>query len=226
MIDKLREHVEFLFMDAPHSPRAVELKEELIANLIDRYTDLIQQGKQEDEAYSIVIAGIGDVDELIRGLREQEVWNPANIQAQQQKSAILVSIAIGIYIVSFIFPAIFYNFIPSPVGPILSIIFLFSCWAVATAMLIYNAMSKPKYVKIEETIVEDFKEWKTDKVKADSFQKLIQSIIWTATVPIYLIIGVFFNAWHPGWLIFVLAPIVSQILRLIYAYKQMDGKEN
>lgn len=219
MNNKIRDHVEYLFQGAPRSARAVELKEELIANLLDRYTDMIQQGEDEDKAYSVVIAGIGDVDELIRGLREQEIWNPVNIQMQRQKSALLISIAVGIYVISFIFPIIFSN-IGMKMGYIIGAVLMFLCWGAATALLVYNAMSKPKYVKVEETIVEDFKEWNHVKNKETTLYRSIQSIVWTITVPLFLIIGIFFDAWHPGWLIFVLAPVVNMIIRLVFLYKE------
>lgn len=41
MIDRLRAYVEQLFQDAPRGAQAEELQEELLANLIDRYRDLV-----------------------------------------------------------------------------------------------------------------------------------------------------------------------------------------
>lgn len=223
MTNKIREHVEYLFQGAPRTARAVELKEELIANLLDRYADLIQQGNDEEDAYSIVVAGIGDVEELIRGLQEQEVFNPANIQEQRQRSALLISIAVALYIVSFIFPTVFF-FIADHTGKdfpmVFGVILMLLCWAAATGLLVFNSMSKPKYVKMEETIVEDFKEWKQIKRNSETLGKSIQSVVWTLTVPLFLVLGFAFNAWHPGWLVFVLAPAVNQIIKLVFLYRE------
>ena len=68
MYEKLQKRVDDLFKNAPDTKRAEDLKEELMANLIDRYNDLIQGGKTEDEAVKITIEGIGDVNELIRSI--------------------------------------------------------------------------------------------------------------------------------------------------------------
>jgi len=68
MYEKLQKRVDDLFKNAPDTKRAEELKEELMANLIDRYNDLTGSGKSEDEAIDITIEGIGDVNELIRSI--------------------------------------------------------------------------------------------------------------------------------------------------------------
>lgn len=68
MYEKLQKRVDYLFKNAPDTKRAEELKEELMANLIDRYNDLTAGGKSEDEAIEITIEGIGDVNELIRSI--------------------------------------------------------------------------------------------------------------------------------------------------------------
>lgn len=223
MNERIKNHVEELFAGAPRSRRAIELKDELIANLNDRYNDLIAKGQDEGTAYNVVIAGIGDIDELIRGLREQEVFDPVQIQMQRQKSALLVSVSVAIFIMSLIVPITFnylenvqYNPIYQPVAVILMLI----CWAVATMLLVYNAMSKPKYVKLEDTMVEDFKEWKVNTEKQKTMRKSVNSLVWMLTVVVYLMLGLFFNAWHPGWLVFPLAAVVTHIIRMVYALKE------
>ena len=223
MNEKIREYVESIFQDAPQTRRAIELKEELIANLLDRYTDLIAQGKDEEEAYAITIMGIGNVDELIRGLREQDVFNASHMQIQQQKSALLVSGAVALYIVSFIFPLIFSSSLyPFSRGlPLVGVVLMFLCWAGATMLLVYNYTSRPKYKKMDETIVEEFKEWKHGQPRKKVLLNSIQSMLWTLTVILYLCIGFFFNWWHPGWMIFLLAVVVQQVIRLVFSYMEV-----
>lgn len=216
MNDRIRNHVEELFAGAPRSRRAQELKDELIANLTDRYNDMTAQGKDEETAYSATIAGIGDIDELIRGLREQEVFDPVQSQMQRQKSALLISTAVAIYIVSLIFPLIFDWM--GGAGRTIGLVSMIICWAAATMLLIYNVLSKPKYIKIDDTIVEDFKEWKSAKTKKDAMQKSLISLISMVVTVIFFVLGFFFHAWSPGWMVFLLIPIAIQILKLISAY--------
>lgn len=224
MNEKIRNHVDTLFYDAPATRRTTEFKEELISNLLDRYNDLVAQGKNEEEAYAVVIAGIGDVDELIRGLREQNVFDPTLAQLQRQKSALLVSFAVGLYIVSFLFPIIFSSSLlfNSRFFTMLGSVLMFLTWAFATGLLIYNAMSKPKYIKSEDTMVEDFKEWKREKPRRKSLERSIQSMVWSVTVIIYLSLGFFLDVWNPGWMIFLLAAVVTQIVHLVFSYMGAD----
>jgi hypothetical protein len=215
--------MDFVFAGAPRTARAIELKEELIANLTDRYHDLIQQGETEDAAYSIVIAGIGDVEELIHGLREHEMFDPVSVQMQRQKSAVLVAMAVALFIASIIFPLLsegLFRFLPF--NPELGYILMILCWAAGAGLLVYNSMSKPKYVKLEETIVEDFKEWQGNKKKRESFVGLLHGLVWLIAVPIFLILGIFAHAWSWAWLIFVIMPIVNVIINLVYAYHEGD----
>lgn len=45
MKDKLRNFIESLFEDAPKNKQTIELKEEMLQNLIDKYNDLVDSGK-------------------------------------------------------------------------------------------------------------------------------------------------------------------------------------
>lgn len=217
--EKIRLHVESLFISAPKTRRALELKEEFISNLDERYQDLIAQGKSEEEASQIVIDGIGDVEELLQGLRENDVLSPASIQQQRKKSALLISVAVGLYIISFIFPAFFSISGFHQLGESLGVALMFICWGVATGLLIYNGMSKPKYVKAEETVVEDFKEWSQEKKAGKAVYKSIQSIVWLLAVVGFFLLMWFAHAYAVAWLIFILAAIINQIIKLIFTYK-------
>lgn len=63
-------------------------------------------------------------------------------------------------------------------------------------------------------LVEDFKEWRGGRDKRKVMRNYIISLIWMLTVLIYLALGFFFGAWHPGWLVFALAPIVTHIIKI------------
>ena len=45
MSEKLQKRIEELFENAPKTRKTNELKEELLANLIDKYNDLVDSGK-------------------------------------------------------------------------------------------------------------------------------------------------------------------------------------
>ena len=77
-------------------------------------------------------------------------------------------------------------------------------------------MSKPKYSKYEDTMVEEFKEWKGKKDKNKEIRKAISSIIWTLTVIIYIFISFTFGIWYISWIIFIIASLIENIITLIF----------
>ena len=72
MEKKIREYIELIFADAPDCAQTREMKEEMYANVCDRYNDLIKEGKSESAAYNISISGIGDISELIDSIKAEQ----------------------------------------------------------------------------------------------------------------------------------------------------------
>ena len=80
----------------------MELKEEILQNLIDKYHDLLAEGKSPEAAFNISVASVGDVDELLSGLTAGYTPHPCQDQEtyikQKRKSALLFSTSIMLYI--------------------------------------------------------------------------------------------------------------------------------
>ena len=70
MENKLRAYMEELFSEVTPTKQAVELKEEILQNLMDKYHDLLAEGKSPEAAYNIAVASIGDTDELLSTLKQ------------------------------------------------------------------------------------------------------------------------------------------------------------
>lgn len=102
MENKLRAYMDHLFQDVPNTKKAVEVKEEILQNIVDKYHDLVAEGKSEEAAYNIAIASIGDLDELLASLKDSSQtpnqMDSENYMAWRKKSAIRISIAIMLYI--------------------------------------------------------------------------------------------------------------------------------
>ena len=102
MENRLREYMDDLFGEIPPTKQAVELKEEILQNLIDKYHDLLAEGKSPEAAFNISVASVGDVDELLSGLTAGYTPHPCQDQEtyikQKRKSALLFSTSIMLYI--------------------------------------------------------------------------------------------------------------------------------
>ena len=144
MEPKLRDYVENLFVNAPNTKQAYELKEEIIRNTIERYHDLIAEGKSEGEAYNLAIAGIGDINELLEALGgepfTEQQYSDEQISAIKSRQSIFKEIAVALYILC-VTPTIFLSATPLVA---ISPIFMFVMIAVATGLIIYG--NKTKYI--------------------------------------------------------------------------------
>ena len=175
MYDKLRTHVDELFNSAPKTRKAKELKEEILANLIDRYNDFIENGKSEIDAFNNAISGIGDVEELINALNENDVFDYEKIQKQREKHASNLAISVALYIISAAIVILFDSF---GLNTNIAACIMLIIDAFATGLIIYSTMTRPKYVKADDTMVEDFKEWKQQSSNKKVMLKSINSIFW------------------------------------------------
>ncbi len=212
MNQKLRTYIESLFVDAPKNKKTVELKEEMVQNLIDKYNDLISEGKSEDAAYNIAVASVGDISDLINELNKGTSASSELEEKERRRSALLTAISVGIYILSII-PVLIWQ---DETGVIL----MFTLAAVATVIIVYNAMTKPKYHKLDDTLVEEFKEWKASSNESDKMLKAISGSLWLLTVAIYIVISFLTGAWHITWIIFLIAGAVNTIIKALFDLKK------
>lgn len=213
MNDKLRAYIESLFEDAPKNKKTIELKEEMLQNLIEKYNDLLAEGKSEEAAYNIAAASIGDISDLIDQLNKDIKTDPSETEKQRKKSALLVSIAVMLFIVSTT-PIFIFNY--SKLGLVL----MFIIWATATGLLIYNGMTKPKYNKLDDTLVEEFKEWKASSAQNNSVFRAISSALWLLAVVVYFILSFFTGAWYITWVVFMISAAINSIIKAVFELKK------
>lgn len=218
MIDRIRDFLEQAFAEVPRTVKVMELKEELFSNLVDKYNDLLRQGRSEEEAFDAVIAGMGDLDELVRSIQEPSPLAPEPQQYRTRRAAV-TAIAVMLYILSPFMVILFSELLHQDT---LGVLAMFALVAVATGLLIFNHMSRPVYVKNADTVVEDFKEWRSVNGRRRSDYHSFRSAFWCLTVVIYLGASFLFRIWPFSWLIFIMAAAVEGIIRGILAMKEDD----
>lgn len=210
MTHKLRNYIDELFFEAPPTKKTVEIKEEILQNLIDKYNDLLNEGKSEEAAYNIAVASVGDMSSLIEELKGSGGYGtPQDEQRQQERkrSALLTSIAVSLYILCVI---------PVLIGHGSGIIVMFFMIAGATAMLIYNNMTKSPYLRREESIAEEFQEWRAQSAQQHQLYKSVSSALWAVAVAVYMLISFWTHAWHITWIIFLIAGAINSIIKAFF----------
>lgn len=72
-MDIIKTYLDNMFQNLPNTPQVQRAREELLQMMEDKYTELKEEGKTENEAIGIVISEFGNLDELAEGLGIQSV---------------------------------------------------------------------------------------------------------------------------------------------------------
>lgn len=216
MNEKLKKYIDYIFENAPKTKEALDLKEELTADLTEKYNDLLAEGKSEDEAYHAALSGLGDINELIGRLKPSPMYpsyTPEQIEKDRKRTAVYTSIAVALYIISPVFLIGFEEVLHMEYVGLFSMFFLV---AAATIMLIYCNMTKLPNIKAENSVVEDFKEWKYQSDSKYQTMKAINSAISSVTLAVYFIYSFSTGAWHISWVIFLIGGALKSIVKSIF----------
>lgn len=103
----------------------------------------------------------------------------------------------------------------------LGVVIMFCLIAGATGLLIYNNMTKPQYLKQDDTLVEEFKEWKSATTKTRRVRNSVSSAMWAIITAIYLLISFTTFAWNITWIIFVIGAAIEKAIKAYFEYKEL-----
>ena len=198
MREQLIQYVSLLFAGAENCE---DTRQEILQNTLDRYDDLIAQGKSEEAAYRRAITGIGDINEILG--RNDTV--PAAVPEPKKNTdndtlmkKLLRAIAVGLYILCPL-PLI----VLCEMGmEIFGLCGLLCFVAVATMLMILGAKKQDSPEK------EDADEPKSELGKS------VSSLIWAIGLAVYLVLSFLTGAWHITWVIF---PILGAVNALVCA---------
>lgn len=217
MREQLIQYVELLFAGGRDCE---DIKQEILQNTLDRYDDLIAEGKVPEAAYRLAITGIGDINEIL-GTKPQSapVYHQTSPAAPLPSDndtpvkKILRAIAVGLYIICFM-PL----FILSEMGmSTLGLCGTLTIVAVATVLIILG--SKKKYKNGQSPYADDEDEEEPPK---SELQKGVSSLVWALGLAVYFLWSFTTNAWHVTWVIFPILGAVDRLL-MVLVKKQETG---
>lgn len=220
---------------APANQRLAELKEELLRNTEEKYDDLIAQGYSPEAAYNAVIAGVGDITDLIDSvagkaspretadpppftgtpltLEEREV-----LRKKQERKALLRSIAVAMYILCWV-PLVVLSTLMGDFGSTIGLTVMFLMIAGATAMTIYGNMTGTKAAENAKACRDDDDDDSDDDdddEKRSPVYKAISGALWMLTVVAYVAVSNWTGAWHLTWLMFLMATALDNVIKAIF----------
>lgn len=257
MKNKLKEYIDLVFADAerraPGNRRVTELKEEILQNLYEKYDDLISKGKTPAAAYNIAVAGVGDISGLLDSVcgsgsnhtetvgqeqsekgthgggnarpltsEEQEI-----VRKYKSRSAVLTSVAVAMYILCWV-PMMILGAVLDDLGGFIGLPIMFVMIACATALMVYNGMTKPKFAgntvwdKDDDDDDDDDDERDSrgrrgsDRPRRSPVYGAISGALWILTVVGYLLISFASGAWHITWMVFLITTAIDNIIKAAF----------
>lgn len=199
MREQLIQYVNLLFAGTTDSE---DIRQEILQNTLDRYDDLVSQGKLPEAAYRLAISGIGDINEILAGtspeftgVKESAAAATEDPEKEKQKK-IANAIAVALYVTC-----------PVPlfiIGGTVGLGLLLAMVAGGVAL---------------QMIYDDKKEAKDAPVnQVDSAHKklrdCISGVVWAIGLALYFIVSFITRAWYVTWVMF---PIIGCVCGLINA---------
>ncbi len=204
MREQLVNYVNLLFAGTTGTE---EIKQEILFNTLDRYDDLVAQGKSPEAAYRLAMTGIGDIDEILAQenpvTNQTETFTYTETAAQpapdEKEKKTRRAAAIAMYICC-----------PVPLfilGDTIGLCLMLILIAAATALLVMNGDK-------DEEVVETPSKNSSRSDAANSLIKTIKRFNRLISVIVFLVLSFVTGAWYITWMVF---PLFSCINGLIAA---------
>lgn len=205
MREQLIQYVELLFAGAQDCE---DIKQEILQNTLDRYDDLIAEGKVPEAAYRLAITGIGDINEIL-GVKPQAVpvyyGSPAAEPKKESNDTptkkLLRAIAVGLYILCPIPLFILSEFGMQTAGLCGTLAIV----ALATMLIILGGKKSQQIPEQKEPV---------ELTPEMELNKSVGSLIWVIGLVVYFAASFTTNAWYITWLVF---PITGAVQKLVVA---------
>lgn len=217
MREQLIQYVNLLFAGAQD---CADTQQEILQNTLDRYDDLIAQGKTPEAAYRLAISGIGDINEILGGKPEYTavMQSPTPEETDTGDSSfkkIIRAVAIGLYILCPI-PLI----ILSEMGmDTIGLCGTISLVAIATILIL---LGRKKTAVIERKEEDD----SVQRSPRQELRKGVNSLIWAIGLAVYFIISFATMAWYVTWVIFPIIAAIQGLVRAILDLVEVNHHES
>lgn len=216
MREKLIQYVNLLFAGVPDSD---EIRAEILQNTLDRFDDLVAQGKAPEAAYRLAISGIGDINEILGSTVQDhpdqttvKIDNQENMEDIRNKK--IRAIGIAIYILCALPLIILGDLGLDSLGLCLTLALV----ACATYLMIITG----KKDSDDEEDVKEIQKVSPQQELKNSIGKLISAI----SVAAFFIVSFATGAWYITWIIFPIVACVRGLVNAIIDLKEVSNHEN
>ena len=216
MREQLVQYIDLLFAGTADSD---EMKQEILQNTLDRFDDLVAQGKTPEAAYRLSISGIGDISEIL-GSTYQSVnisrctqnTENENLHTETIRNRNLRAIGIALYILCAIPLFLLCDLGYETLGLTLTILLV----AVATYIMIITGKNEPEKEEHHEQT----------QAPESALKNSISKFCGAVTLAVYLIVSFSTGAWYITWLIFPISGCIKGLINAVIDLKEACSHEN
>ena len=216
MREQLVQYIDLLFAGTADSD---EMKQEILQNTLDRFDDLVAQGKTPEAAYRLSISGIGDISEIL-GSTYQSVniskctqnTENENLDTETIRNRNLRAIGIALYILCAIPLFLLCDLGYETLGLTLTILLV----AVATYIMIITGKNEPEKEEHHEQT----------QAPESALKNSISKFCGAVTLAVYLIVSFSTGAWYITWLIFPISGCIKGLINAVIDLKEACSHEN
>lgn len=212
MEERLREYVNALFADMPDTARATEVRDEIYANVLDRYHDLVSSGMTPQAAYDEAKQSIGDTEDIRRFLEEREPDMEACERNRKWRAA-FIGTGVGCLLLAVGFVILLGN-----VGaPVIGVFLMFVFIALGVGLLIYGSVaygSMPAS-RIPISDATEYQQWKAEKMAGEKMGRPYRSLLWLLVTIAYFLISFSTGSWGISWVIFLIGAAIEKLIEVV-----------
>lgn len=188
MNERLEKYFDSLFESAPNTQEIHELREEIFSNTLEKYNDLISQGKSEEASFTQAVSGIGDLDSLLgmscfRANDTHNYYTCEELKRNRLKCNIIISVSIMMFILSIVPPFVLEEALPN-----FGISLLFVFIAAAVFLITFGNKMRINPVKFSRQI-ELLKDTRGEKFTKEDFEKerITHSVMLSSGICLYIL---------------------------------------
>ena len=212
MREQLIQYVNLLFAGASDCE---DMRMEILQNTLDKYDDLVSQGKSPEAAFGLAISGIGDINEI---LGSEPVPIPDIAPAlpkdfQDPKVKKLRSLAVALYIICALPVIVFCEYGHEILGLSITLVIV----AIATYIMMITGKKDPESEPVHK---------KEANKPENKLKKAIHTLLDIVMLAVYLVVSFLTKAWAITWLIFPIFACIEGLIDAIMDLKEAKKNEN
>ena len=194
---------------------------------MEKYNDLRAEGKTEEDAFTIAAESVGDINELLGRTAEpaeEEAHPPASHDentSETPQNAMSWLQVIAVFLALIILCPFAVRLFRDWRGVFLAVVMPLGAFGLL-AYQIVTTVRQRKGAAFEDHEAyheeESVYEW-TPAVNNRKLYRSLNSTLWTISVAVYFLVSFGVGGWHLTWLIFLIIPAISTLLKAALGLK-------